>query len=158
MSQKVVYLLGLNSKFLYSMNTYQVCMRCCARHCEGHVRADTPKMRQSCHNGKVVHTQGCPAEGQKKDFTETGTFMAAHARQAVCPAWKLSPGRTKKHISRIHIQVLGRLASGGFGPTCHPPSNDTNLTTTFLIQVFNGSALLKGQNQGQVIPKVLHIV
>lgn len=85
--------------------------------------------------GRLCITKGCPAERPNKDFTETRTFMEAYTWQAVCPGWKLSPSRVKKHIVIIHRKVLGRLASGGFGHKCQPPSNNTNLTTTFLIKV-----------------------
>lgn len=59
--------------------------------------------------------------------------MEAYTWQALCPGWKLS--QVKKHIFIIHIKVPCRLASGGFGHKCHPPPNNTNLITTFLIKV-----------------------
>lgn len=67
-SQKVVYLLGLKSKFVYSINTYHLYMRHCARHCEGYLKVDKPKMRQPCTDMKIVHIQGCSAEGANKDL------------------------------------------------------------------------------------------
>lgn len=42
-------------------------MSYCARHSEGYLKVDEPKMRQSYRDVKVVSIQGCPPEGANID-------------------------------------------------------------------------------------------
>lgn len=54
------------------MNTCQLYMRCACRYYEGYLRVHKPKMKQPCTDVRVVHTQGCPAEGVNKDLMNQG--------------------------------------------------------------------------------------